>query len=51
MYNKAYSIDHVSPVDVGLAKVYMIKNNAKQALNYAKEAITQPYSPAVVVMS
>jgi TPR repeat protein len=49
-YNKAYGVDHVSPVEVGLAKAYMASGDNKKALTYAKEAITQPYAPAFLVM-
>ncbi len=50
-YDKAYSIDHVSPVEVGMAKAYIANGDNKKALIYAKEAITQPYAPAFVVMA
>ena len=50
-YNKAYGVDHVSPVEVGLAKAFIVKGDTKDALIYAKEAITQPYAPAFVVMA
>ena len=50
-YDKAYSIDHISPVEVGMAKAYIANGDNKKALIYAKEAITQPYAPAFVVMA
>ena len=49
-YNKAYVLYHISPAEVGLAKAYIVNGDTKKALAYAKEAITQPYAPAFVVM-
>lgn len=49
-YKKAYEVDHISPVEVGLAKAYMKKGETEKALMYTKEAITQPYAPAFVEM-
>lgn len=48
-YKKAYEIDHISPVEVGLAKAYMVRGNKRSAKKYAQEAIEQPYAPAFVV--
>ncbi|AIT09853.1 hypothetical protein LO80_07625 [Candidatus Francisella endociliophora] len=51
-YNKAYSIDdHIAPVEVSLARAYIAKGDKKTAYKYTREAITQPYAPAFVVMS
>ncbi len=50
-YNKAYSVDRISPVEVGLAKAYIALGDKKSASNYAKKAIAEPYAPAFVVMS
>ncbi|KEI35196.1 hypothetical protein FRA_38c08720 [Francisella sp. W12-1067] len=48
-YKKAYELNHVSPVEVGLAKVYLAKGDKKTALVYTKQAITQPFAPAFVL--
>ncbi|BCD92616.1 hypothetical protein fh0823_27550 [Francisella halioticida] len=48
-YKNAYKIDHISPVEVGLAKAYIAKGNIKLAKEYAHEAIEQPYASAFVV--
>ncbi|OEZ33562.1 hypothetical protein AS144_03390 [Francisella endosymbiont of Amblyomma maculatum] len=50
-YQKAYELDHISPVETGLAKAYMTKGNNKLAYKYAREAIKQPYAPAFVVIA
>lgn len=50
-YKKAYEVDHISPVEVGLARAYMLKKDNKMASEYAREAITQPYAPAFVIMA
>jgi len=50
-YDKAYGVDHVSPVEVGLAKAYIANGDIQKALSYAKEAIAEPYAPAFVVMA
>ncbi|QLE78945.1 sel1 repeat family protein [Francisella sp. Scap27] len=49
-YTKAYEVDHISPVEVGLAKVYLERGDMEKAMMYTKEAITQPYAPAFVEM-
>ncbi|MED7820298.1 MULTISPECIES: tetratricopeptide repeat protein [unclassified Francisella] len=48
-YKKAYAIDHISPVEVGLANAYIAKGDKKSAKKYAGEAIEQPYAPAFVI--
>ncbi|APC90990.1 MULTISPECIES: tetratricopeptide repeat protein [Francisella] len=50
-YQKAYELDHISPVETGLAKAYIAKGNNKLAYKYARQAIKQPYAPAFVVMA
>ncbi|WP_150466829.1 tetratricopeptide repeat protein [Francisella sp. SYW-9] len=48
-YKMAYKIDHISPVEVGLAKAYIVKGDKKSAKKYVQEAIEQPYAPAFVI--
>lgn len=50
-YQKAYELDHISPIETGLAKAYMTKGNNKLAYKYVREAIKQPYAPAFVVIA
>ncbi|AJC48596.1 sel1 repeat family protein [Allofrancisella guangzhouensis] len=48
-YKKAYELNHISPVEVGLANVYLAKGDKQTASVYAKQAITQPFAPAFVL--
>lgn len=50
-YQKAYELHHISPVETGLAKTSMPKDNNKLAYRYAREAIKQPYALAFVVIA
>ncbi|MDE5010976.1 sel1 repeat family protein, partial [Francisella tularensis subsp. holarctica] len=48
-YQKEYELDHISPVETGIARAYMSKGDKKLAYKSAREAIHQPYAPAFVV--
>ncbi|MDE4988590.1 sel1 repeat family protein, partial [Francisella tularensis subsp. holarctica] len=50
-YQKEYDLDHISPVETGLARSYMAKGDKKLAYKYSREAIHHPYAPAVVVIA